>query len=273
MLRFLKVLLFNTGPKYDWKKVTLWVTLSCFSISGSATACYLFYRYTQHAQVAYASCEIRAIVQTSPQTRLKYTSLQTAYLAEILGLSVDHPIKLGEFDLDIAKKRLLATHAILDVRLKKMKPDVLFIQYSMRAPFAFLEDYTNTALDEEGTLFPYAPFYPPRHLPRIYLGEKRPLDPWGTTIEKNLFDLAQNLMTTLGYENIERVDLSRAEADSSGQREIIILLKEGALIRLSPKNYGQQLLNYSILKRNFTNEVQGTIIDLRIPEVAYIQKQ
>lgn len=272
MLKFLNVFFLPPGPKYPWKKVIFLITFSCLALSGSAAAGYFFYRYTQQKQAVPGEGVIQAIVQTTPQSGSSYIPLQAVFFAETLGLATDHPTYLAEFDVEEGKKKLLSTHALLDVQVKKMKPNLLYIQYKMRTPIAYLEDYSNTAVDQTGTLFPYIPYYPPSSLPKIYVGEKRPLNPWGTQIEKNLFELVQSLTLSLKEEDIERIDLSHAEASSAGKREIVILLKGGCLLRLPPKNYEQQINYYFILKQKFLKESQASLIDLRISKVAYIQR-
>jgi hypothetical protein len=262
MFKLIKILFFTPGPIYSWKKVALVVCLASLAISGSAAASYFFYRFAKQQQNADAASAIRAIVQTTSQSGRQCAPLQTAYLAEVLGLSAD---------LHLAKKRLLATCVIKEAVLKKMKPDALFIQYSTRVPYAFLEDYTNTAIDEEGVFFPFTPFYSPRSIPRIYLGKVSATQPWGGKIREEHLMLIQRLFTTLGVEKIERIDLSQMEANSAGRRELVVILKGGSILRLSPKNYVQQLANYSILKRTFLRKADPAVVDLRIPEVAYIQ--
>ena len=46
-----------------------------------------------------------------------------------------------------------------------MKPDLLFIRYTARVPFAVSGDLSNTALDEEGVFFPYMPLYTSKRTP------------------------------------------------------------------------------------------------------------
>jgi hypothetical protein len=270
MLKLIKILFFLPGPQYSWKKVVLVLILSSITLSGSAVASYLFYSYAKDQQIAYATDTVQAIIQTTPQTGVQYAPLQTAYLAEVLALSADCPTKLCQFDLHDAKRRLLATNIIKDVRLKKIKPDILFIHYSIRAPLAYLEDYSNTAIDEEGVIFHYSPFYPPRHLPCLYLGKNDPLCPWGGEIKQEHLMLIEKLFTLLGREKIKRIDISQIDANSAGKRELTIIFKEGSILRLAPKNYVQQLANYSILKNTILKESTPTIIDLRISDVAYL---
>jgi len=172
--------LLKPGPRYSWKKVALIVTLSCCCISGGATAAYIFYRYTKHLQATNEASVIQALMQSAAQ----YAPLQTTYLAEVLELSQDRSVNLSQFDLEEAHERLMATRVIREAHIKKIKPALIYLDYALRKPIALLGDYTNTALDQEGILFPYLPFYPPRHLPEVYLGGKAPPNPWEEKLEE-----------------------------------------------------------------------------------------
>jgi cell division septal protein FtsQ len=273
MLKLIKILFLFPGPKYSWKKVILVWTLSTLAVLGGAAASYLVYHYAKQGHLANDTTTIGAIVQTTSQTGLGIPPLQSGYLAQVLGLGADCPTKFNQFDLEEAKKRLQGTHFLKEVALKKVKPDLLFLHYTLRVPFSFFGDYTNTAIDQEGVLFPYAPFYPPRHLPRIYLGKKGGHNPWGEKIQQEHLALIHSLFATLGSGRIEQIDLSQVEAKSAGKRELIVRLKKGGILRLPPKNYLEALANYAVLKRTFLKESDTAIVDLRIPEVAYIYQQ
>lgn len=264
--KWIKNWILAAGPRYSWKKVLLVWTLSVIPVSGSVA-----FRYLKGHQNVSAGNTIRAIVQTTPQTGAGAFKLETTYLAEVLNLSADSPADLYQFDLNEARKRLTSTHIIKDVKLKKMKPDLLFISYTTRTPLAMLADFANTAFDDEGSLFPYAPFFPACHLPRIYLAKKTFSNPWGETISEKELAMVAKLFSTLGADKISQIDLSQIDSDSQGKRELVIKLKEGSILRLIPKNYVQQLANYSMLKSTFLKNRSAIYVDLRTTDVAYIQ--
>lgn len=269
MLKLLRVLFLQPGPRYTWKKVVLILFLSCCVISGSATVGYIFYRYATHWQMTNEACLIQALVQTTSY----HNPLQTTYLAEVLELSSDTPQYLSTFDIEEGNVRLLATQIIKKAHLKKIKPNILYVEYSLREPIAFLEDYTNTAIDLQGTFFPFTPFYSPSYLPKIYLGEHAPPDPWGESMKTEHIELVTKILQKIEPSQVERIDLSQIEADSAGKRELVVILKGGSILRLTPKNYIQELTNYSILEQNLLQDKANQyIVDLRIPEVAYLER-
>lgn len=258
--------LLKPGPKYSWKKVLFIVVLSSCCLSGGTTATYLFLRYIQLLHATNEASVIQIIVQTSTQ----YAPLQTAYLSEVLELSQERPTNFSRFDLDEAKERLMATHVIQEARMKKIKPNMLYIDYDMRQPIAYLGDYTNTALDGEGVFFPYEPFYPPRRLPQIYLGSEAPPNPWGKQLDKNQLDLVCAILSRFDVGVIERIDLSQSASSSAGRRQIVLVLQNGTILRLTPKNYAQELTNYHILAAQVSID-KGCVMDFRNPQVAYIR--
>ncbi len=270
LVKFLASLILHPGPRYSWGRVLLVVTLSSFVTTGIA---YLFYGYHERLQKVSAEHPIRAIVQTGP----RYGALSTSALAEIVGLSVDRPVPCNRFDLKEAQKRLLATSVIEEAKLKKIKTDVLYVDYTMRQPIAFFGDWTNTAIDEKGVFFPFAPFYSPRKLPEIYLGAQTACSFWGKQMKEEHMDVVEKLLALFKDRPIKRIDLSQIEETSSGKRQIVIILPldngQARILRLTPKNYVQELSNYFILEDALLKEdSMEMVIDLRINEVAYIRR-
>ncbi|MCH9627426.1 MAG: hypothetical protein S4CHLAM2_10660 [Chlamydiales bacterium] len=256
----------NPGPRYSWKKVVLLIALSTFCLTGGTVGAYLFYRYTQHLHATNASSVVQAVVQATAD----YTPLQTAYLAEVLELSQDKPVYLSQFEIDEAHERLKATHLIRHALIKKIKPNILYIEYDVRKPLAFLGDYSNTIMDEEGVFVPYLPFYSPRLLPEIYLGAQAPPNPWGESMESKYVEWAHAILARFESGVLKRIDFSQCESPSSGTRQIVLTLEEGTLLRLTPKNYAQELTYYFMILDRMAERVRSSVIDLRNPEVAYI---
>ncbi len=223
---------------------------------------YITYLSTKHVQATHATSMIEAVVQTAAA----YAPLQTTYFAEVLELSQDRPANFAHFDLDEAYERLMATQVIRKALIKKIKPNILYIDYALRKPIAFLGDYTNTAIDADGNLFPYLPFYSPRLLPYVYVGEKAPPNPWGERVEVRSVNA---ILSRFEPGEVEQIDLAQSEAESGGKRQIVVILKEGTILRLTPKNYAQELTNYFMLAEQLTKSPR--VIDFRNPEVAYIK--
>jgi len=224
---------------------------------------------------------IVSIVQTGVEREV----LKTAYLAEMLGLSVDAPSQLYALDLKKASLRLLSSPLISDVKMKRLPPGTLYIDYTVRKPLALLADYSNTAIDRDGFLFPVAPFFSPKQLPEIYLGLPsfgapedamgrkggRWLEPLKGRYVSLALEVLQFLQDSLPVEGmrIERVDVSNAFAPSLGQREVVLKLEDelaiaGAagelvcffpkLLRLAPKDYRSQLTHFFSLRRSMLED-------------------
>lgn len=251
---------------------------------------------------------LQAIVQTGPEKE----ALKTAYLAELLDLSLDRPISLYALDLSWAEARLRTSPLIAQATVKRLPPHTLYIDYTVRRPIALLADYHNVALDQEGYLFPLAPFLTPKQLPAIYLG----LPPfgqdvggdglqggnWQTPLTGRHIQLALDLLAKLHHSSygetvhVQRIDVSNAFAKSLGQREIVLFLEEELevglgriaifpkIIRLSPKEYPQQLARFNLLRtkmeadyrvqlaeRQISGRFATRVLDFRIAQLAFLQ--
>jgi len=245
--------------------------------------------------------QIKSILQTGPEKE----ALKTSYLAEILGLSLDKPTQLYAFDLKQGEKHLLSSPLIASAKLKRMAPETLYIDYEVRKPVARLADYKNIAMDMGGFLFPLAPFFSPKHLPEIYLGLPAFIS-W--KLENPRLDLALEILRFVEAApwkeglRVQRIDVSNAFTTSLGQREIVLFTeeelfipqKEGEVVfvfpkilRLTPKDYKQQLSNFFSLRRTMMEDYQKQlaslkpckggrytprIIDLRIPQLAFVER-
>jgi hypothetical protein len=261
MLNFLK----SPGPKYSWKKFSLILLISTTSILAAAVGGIVLRRYVARVEALQAKAPIAALLQTGPTLPL----FPTHFLAEILDLSLDLPTNLHSYSLKRGIERLMETALFETVELKKIKPNLLLIDYIPRIPYLILDDATNTAVDGKGNCFPFSPFYSPKELPHLYLGKQVM---WGAPIESKYLGLIQVIIDHLELSHIARIDLSKIEAPSSGQQELVVLLKNKIILRLTPKNAGKQLTHYSILCKKLLNAPEPTIIDLRLTNVAFLWK-
>ena len=230
-------MLIPQGPSYSWKKASILIALSLlFSFT-----LFAFFRSIGDQPVV-------AIVQ-EPQTY----ELQTTCLAELLELSTDHPLSFSHFPLKEASQRLSQYPFIASANVQKIRPNILYIRYALREPIAIVGNFSNTAIDATGKLFPIAPFYKPLKLPTVYLEEN--------TLDKMLYILQYA---------VEMIDFTSANDNSLGKREIVVHMQDGAFLRLSTHRYREELFNYTLLAKKM--EVRGKMIDFRIPNVAYIDE-
>ncbi len=229
---------------------------------------------------------LNTIIQTGPQKE----ALKTSYLAELLNLAQDQPIPAARFDLKQAKEKLLSSPVIKAADVKLAAPQTVYVAYTVRQPVAALYDVVNGALDEEGFLFPLSPFFAPKTLPEIYLGLPDYVGlTWNQRLDVVHLPLALQLLgllSTAPYADlfsVLRIDVSHATLGSFGTREIVLLIEEPytlekkkkIYLRLTPKNYVQELGNYLELRPKFLNASDKglpSVIDLRIPKLAFIEE-
>ncbi len=198
----------------------------------------------------FSSVPIKAIAQTGP---LK-DALKTDYLAELLNLSVDHSRSIT---IEEAEKILLENPCIKKATVSFLNPETLYIDYTLRTPQFILGDVKNLALDKHGVKFPLTPYYTPKRLPILYLGE-------GYFEEKR--EIATHLLE-LFEDEATVIDVSNCLEQSLGKREIVIALGPH-LLRLTPKRYIEEIANYQKIRTKIGND--SFIIDLRVPSFAYI---
>ncbi|MBA3604090.1 MAG: FtsQ-type POTRA domain-containing protein [Parachlamydiaceae bacterium] len=279
-----------------WKKAFKWIISSTLVTSALTSAGVFYWNHHQEDLTTNDRYNIVALCQSCSHKEL----LQTDFLAEILGLSFDKPTNLYRFDINAAKQKLSACPIIKSVELKKVKPSMLFLEYSLRQPIAYLVEYANTAIDSEGILIPSMPFYTPKNLYELVLGLPSGLD-WGMKITGNRIILMQELLEDISRQDyadgfrLTRIDVSKAYSKRCGEREIVLFFEESIengienkvcknlqlTLRLSPDNWHEQLTNYQSLRQKLRNEARGVseigkpfrfIIDMRLSQLAFIQE-
>ncbi len=258
------------------------------------------------------------VVQTNPQ---KKQALPTQLLAEMLGLSVDHPVRSSTFSTKNAEKRMRAFPFIEGARISLQTPNALYVDYTLRRPIAYVEDFENIAVDVQGFLFPIDPFYKSMALPRIYCGfspfgehpvkkTAPPVATWQRSISGKHFTLALSVLSLIEAPAVKDafphpcIDVSHAEEESAATREIVLRLEDvemrvigkreirvhhPRILRLSTIHFAQELGNYLKLReqlilaeaekhlevaehRDFLR-MSPTVIDLRIPDLAFVKME
>jgi POTRA domain, FtsQ-type len=289
-------------PSYiSLPKALLYIFLSVLLISGSNVIALLFYQQVREKKRLDPAYTIVAVVQTS----LENEGLKTVYFTELLELSVDNPKNLYSFNVKEAEQKILGSPLIKEVKIRKIQPGTIHIDYVLRKPIAFLADYSNSAIDSEGVIFPFKPFFTPKKLPEIYLGnvrekieiEKIPL--WGCQLSDERIKTAFNLLQVATEEccdrfsSLSRIDLSQMDAPSIGRCQIAMIFEERSIsrekeekkwvtrpyiLRLTPTGYHQELANFLQLRKylrtdkKFISEEhsKAVMIDLRLSDLAFI---
>lgn len=259
------------------RRALLWILFSVLLVSGSATVGWTIHRYRLSARIRDPRYTLQVVVQRGG-------SLPTGYLVEALGLSVDHPTNLFALNLKEMASQLAASPVVASARLSRLLPNGLWIDCTARTPVALLYDYTNTAIDREGRLFPLHPFFTPKRLPEIVLGlpDIGECKPWELTFDRGPLELGLELLEFLSSPpfaesiRVRRIDLSNAAAESYGRRELVVFLEEPVVLRLNLSDYKKGLYNYLVLREELlargrlrAPEEKPMMIDLRIPNLAF----
>ncbi len=263
----------------------VWILLSILLISGTALMGWLYYLHLRNLRIHDPEYDIVAIVQKNAQSE----ALKTMYLAQLLDLSFDRPVNIYQFDEDEGEKKLNASPVIKKAHIKKIRPGILYIDYQVRTPMAYLGNYSNTAIDQEGNIFPFRPFFTPKTLPSFYLKNLNEKNAWGTSLKYNKeFQLALKVLKkaeVLTRQNIiiTQIDVSQAYLESYGQRQIVMTLTQQigkneekmiTYLRLNTDNYAQNIDNYiTLCLQKNQSKTYEKIIDFRIPHLAFIENK
>lgn len=207
------------------------------------------------------------LVQSIIQKCESVESLSTDYLAECLGLSLDSSFTLFERSNDDLSSTLTASPLIKQAKVSKILPSTLHIEYTLRQPVALFHDLQNTAMDDEGVLFPLQPFRTPKVLPEIALGEH---------VDQKI-PIAMEILTALKtadwhkpLRGVKRVDLTRSDHPRLSRREIIVVFNSDSdkfvYLRLSVRDWRSALTQFFQIPEKFLTQ---QVIDMRLPQVAY----
>lgn len=203
--------------------------------------------------------------------------LPGAYFVALLELQKS-PKDFARYDTKAAEKLLRANPTFEEVSVRKVRPDALCVNYSLRHPVATLGNRTNTGLDEEGVLIPLNPYfaYAPKSV--IYVQEEVLEGEWGKVLPPKSMEAialvlrAWKLQGTAGV-LLKCIDISRIEHPSAGRREIILTVQEigseaEVSLRLSQENLCEQLAAYRVMRAQLD---KPQVIDLRNPSLALVK--
>jgi len=241
------------------------ILLSTLLISGSAGLGMLYYQQIRELRTRDSKYQITSIVQTGPEQN----QLKTDTIAKIMELESEN---LYLFSASEARENLLRSPFVKEAKVKKVPPGTIYVDYVLRKPIAILGDFSNTLLDEEAVSFPKTPFFDQESYPEIILGLNELK--WGEEIRGRRLGLALQLYRELSSSSLTLIDVSRAFAPSYGDRQIVVGLGSH-ILRLSTKNYRQELQNYRRLMSYFEDHSEfqkDLVIDLRIPQLGFITK-
>lgn len=252
-----------------------WLTLSVAGIFVCSTIAFSIYRGMRSVEVE-RLMNPKYVIDTIVQTGPVKEALPTVLLSELLDLSYDQPTNFFAFDEKKAEKKLLNSPVISYAKVKKIKPNKVYVDYELRHPIATFGDFENMAIDSERRVFPLAPYFSPMNLPEIVTGDHR----FSEIITGEKVELAFKVLYALfkadlgQHAEIKKVDVSRAFSPSYGKKEIVVVIdhkKERHYLRLAQKNLESALANYVSLVHGMEADEVERVIDLRIEKLAYVE--
>ncbi len=257
-------------------KSVAFITFSILTLSTATFVVSEFFYEISINKMLDAKYQIDTIIQRG----LVREALPTIFFAEILGLSYDKVTNFFTFDERVAEKKILSNNVIKYVNVKKIKPNIIYIDYEVRQPIAVIADFSNRAIDDEAFIFQLAPYFPVMKLPSIYLG----INKIDEDLVNERVNLAFHIMKIIEYAllphdiTLEYIDLSRVSHPSYGKREIVVIFEVSCrkhYLRLNVKNYSKDLGNYLSIKDKINDQEWkrvDKVIDMRINKLAYIEE-
>jgi len=279
-----------------------WILFSTFIISGSSYFIFSQVRKLKKNKLISTKYNIKTIAQSQNDI-----TLDVNYLAELMSLSSNKPTNIFLFDENKARENLLSSPMIKEAKIKKIKPNCIFVDYKIRKPIAYLYDFENIAIDEDGYIFPINPFYLPSDFCKFFLNvdEFKGFEKIDSKKAIYALDIYKNLKNS-GFADLVRIkvlDTSRLEFESYGKREILLFIEEEikvrknqkdrivifpTILRLALNNYLEQIGNYISLREKILKDYENQIksidleneivkfkpktIDLRLSKLAFIDQ-
>ena len=254
------------------RKTTLLVVTSIFVLTTCAFSIYRTVRHVEVEKLLNPEYVLDTIIQTGPVKE----ALPTVLLSELVDLSCNKESNYFAFHERRAERKLLNCPVITKAKVKKIKPNKVYIDYELRRPIALFTDFENMAIDEERRLFPLSPYYSPKELCEIVLGEHR----FTEIVSGEKIDLAFKVLGLLARADlgehafIRRVDVSKAFSQSYGKREIVVIidhLSERHYLRMTKKVLVSGIANYVSLVKGMPEDTVTRVVDLRIEKLAYVE--
>lgn len=234
--------------------------MTTIGITGGALLSILYYSHIFESQ------------KNDPAFYLKYLDqkggLPSYYVEEVLGLCVDEMVNIHDFSVSKAKKRLEESPLIASVEVKKQMPDSCHVVYRLFEPVAMVTDWENAAVDQNGRLIPFLPFYDHVGLPQITIGEVAQPE-WGKKLRLSRVHTALKILRKIPLQDLVRLDVSRVDMPSFGQREVIVTMQD-AILRLNPDHWEDGWNNF-LKMQEVIDDQSLRVVDLRIPQIAIIR--
>lgn len=253
-------------------RAALWIFFTTLLISGSAFFGLIYYKHIQEIRTHDSKYAIRGLIQNC----CGGFELPTLYFTEMLNLSADTPDHLYKWVVADGEAAIRKSPYIKSASIERIPPDTVKISYVSRIPVASVADIKDAWIDQEGVLLPQHPLFGEKQLTKFILGMEKPS--WGVRMNNPEVVLALQIKKLAEKEfpkqTLSAIDVSRAFARSAGKRQAIVVFEaEGNthVLRLTAKNYWQQLANYKeLLKSGSLASSKFTVIDLRLNHLAYL---
>ena len=228
------------------------ILLSVFFIAGPASLGFLYKKWRLENKKRDPAFIIEGIVHISKGN----FSLPTQFFQNQLNLSNENL-----FCFNCPKT---VDNSIIEwAQVKKIYPNLLYIEYKPREPYARVVDLKEGLVDDRGVLFPKNNWNNVTNLCEVRLGLETVA--WGDVVDKKKFILAKEIMSEI---LCSRIDVSKAFLQNLGQREIVLQLDRNILLRLNPSNWREGVERWFLLREQPLKD--NMIVDLRLEDIGVL---
>ena len=227
----------------------------------------------------------QCVVQSGVITKISQESsqketLSNLYICEVLGVSRDKMTLLEDFNIKIFEQKLTDSPVIKNATISIIPGGQIKVSYDPYAIDYILSDFINRGCSNEGKIFPIEPFFPPKKKVKVFLGisELKNKEDLTKYSEYSRFVFAQTFMDKIKemdfFQKVECLDVSKVEEISLGKNQIVLIVNHDDrkdYLRLTKRNYLNELKNYTILYKQLENKSGKCVLDFRYEKFAFMK--
>lgn len=250
-----------------------WV-LKCAIIFGSICVFSLPVYLLLFAEKAKTPVHLKTLIQKTPSLN----SLSPRFFSDYLSLRPKgNYLKIDKLDIGKINSKLESFPIFKKVEAVFSHQGQLEIYYELRTPYAYLKDFSQLALDQEGYVIPANLFFSPKKLPFVYLGLHSIT--WNSSHDMTL--VKQIIDAIAPFENqtlkLELIDVSLLSHKLASHREVVVTVsynKHSHYLRIKPQLVDLAISRYVQLfheKHLGSTLDQDLIFDARISKFATLK--
>lgn len=245
--------------------------ISCCILLQVVAGLYLIFVIRERASAP--PSEIRFIASRSEG----YLSLPFDVLQALLALSPEEKKNLSRVDVYRLEQRLLECSAISSGTVRRLLPDTLVVDYTLKKPLFQIGGGHSLLVDDKGSLFRKTPYFPSLSLPILFFpNSETPMGAIQSFVSnQHLFSLCLCIYQKLHELGLVLQEINAEDGVALGffRREIRVKAhkdKREICIRFPVYDLDKAIGRLCLIVEHFQG--YSGVIDLRFPEVGYLTR-